>query len=59
MIYDSNMIRILKEHGYTVRIYMDFTADIFSTAAGLKRLLVNGDCTTGCATMTCCKEGIA
>ena len=29
MIYDSNMLRILKEHGYTVRIYMDFTADIF------------------------------
>lgn len=29
MIYDSNMLRILKENGYTVRIYMDFTADIF------------------------------
>ena len=29
MIYDYNMERILKENGYTVRVYMDFTADIF------------------------------
>lgn len=29
MIYDSNMERILKENGYSVRVYMDFTADIF------------------------------
>ena len=29
MIYDSNMLRILNEHGYTVHVYMDFTADIF------------------------------
>ena len=29
MIYDSDMERILQENGYTVRVYMDFTADIF------------------------------
>lgn len=29
MIHDPEMIRILNERGYTVHIYMDFTADIY------------------------------
>lgn len=29
MFHTPEMIRILKEYDYTVRIYMDFTADIY------------------------------
>ena len=29
MIYNSSMERFLKENGYSVRVYMDFIADIY------------------------------